>query len=441
MHKITYWLLLILLVVLLWLFFTQLNSKTEDSKPNVVSFQPDSIMPETKTTSPLLPNNQTVSVIDASVATSQNENQHKKLTYLEIYRMTRLWAQCENVVYAVQDNPNHDPVARLEQNLRRRTPEQNIYPSNQQIKAITQHTSQCINLLHQVESLDLTEPHIIDDKNKSKYDQLTAKLNDYLLEAKPNTAKELAISKVINLKPIWQQLYQSVLAVSKGDETQNANQIATINQQLKALRARRSEINQLLQTTEDKKELQEEYIQSYLEEQSLKAELSRLRLVDPTIRAQTIAEFNTVNNQIFEFLYAQDADVFYEAQMTLEMVTRINYIGHFPYRNIGKGQLKEPFIEYVSPGDVVLQMSGISDVELFGLVIQPATQLYLCELGADCGPNSQWIKYYCFKNYALLAAESCGMDLLPFYRDYWMSENQWQDVQMVLDIMRSLYQN
>ncbi len=85
-------------------------------------------------------------------------------------------------------------------------------------------------------------------------------------------------------------------------------------------------------------------------------------------------------------------------------------------------------------------MTSISDVELFALVIQPATQLYHCELGADCGPKSQWVKAHCIDSYALMAAASCQMDLVSFYRDVWMNENQWDDVQAILTIIRGLYE-
>ncbi|TDR23456.1 hypothetical protein [Marinicella litoralis] len=433
--------LLILLLILLWVFWPKGNSDHQNT-PNVLSKQAADVNKNLKTNTHTKPKNRPKRLNEEpEFVTVQDSMSDKELSYLDIYRMTRLWAQCHQVIYDYQNQPNYDPVARLNLTLSQQHPEQFVQATAPQSKAIQQHANQCIDLLHRLESLNLPHSNITEKQGMDKHNRLKAQLNAYLLAATPKSNKEKAIASVVNLKPEWQQRFQNVLDASKGDETKNAQEIAVIREQLQALRIRRSEINQLIQSTEDQTALKKEYAQTFAEEAVLKETLSSLRLVDPETRTAAIDEFNLVNNQMFNFLNSKDADVFYEAQMTLEQTNRIQYIGHYPYRNIGKGQLKEPFIEYVSPGDVVLQLTGITDVQLFALVINNATQLYLCELGANCGPNSQWIKYHCFDNPALPAAASCDLDLLTFYRDHWMNENQWADVQLLLEIMRGLYEN
>lgn len=125
--------------------------------------------------------------------------------------------------------------------------------------------------------------------------------------------------------------------------------------------------------------------------------------------------------------------------MTLEKNDQIRYFGHAPYKDIGRFRVKMPFVEYVSPGDVVMQVLDLYDVEPFRLVIQYATQLYHCELGADCGPNSVWVMYHCFQSYNQIDASSCDLDLPTYLQQHRLSENHWQDVMWVLETLRGLY--
>ena len=158
-------------------------------------------------------------------------------------------------------------------------------------------------------------------------------------------------------------------------------------------------------------------------------------------REAAIIAFEAVNELLFAQLRTKDPDVFFETQSALEMLQHnINYFGHMPYKNIGQNRLKAPFIEYVSPGDVIQSVFGVSDAELFGSVINPAMKLYHCELGGDCTPEGEWNPHICHLGYGSFQEAACEYDLANFYQNHFLSPNQWQDVQSVLQVIRSLYE-
>ena len=99
-----------------------------------------------------------------------------------------------------------------------------------------------------------------------------------------------------------------------------------------------------------------------------------------------------------------------------------------------------PFYEYVPPEDVLLQALGLNDPTWLRSQIPYAIQLYACELGADCGPDSEWIKNHCFNGYMNLNPASCDLDLPTFYQQHLLSPNQWHDVQFILSTIRGLYE-
>ncbi len=444
MNRLHKWLAMIFVSVLaLWLFWPFDSKVIQPSQPNTVSFSGDLH----KVAKPSLPI-ETKPIVEAknsikelAVSDPYLTKAPKELTYMDVYRMKRLYARCNDIIYGVLEDVNYDPIARFENNAAHFIKNQPTWPTKSQFQAVERHALKCEALLNQVQALDL--PQLNQDNRFSSYISLREQLSEFLTAMKPDSAKASNLAAVLSLVKVWNQHYQAVLDSSKGDETQNAGEIENIQAQIKQLRIYQGELSSQLQESEDNSdsELSKDLVKTWQEISQLNHKIKELSLVDPDARNKALAVFELVNNELFDKQRTQYPDVFYEVQTALERnhSSRGQFFGHHPYKDIGNGQLKMPFIEYVSPGDVFKDMVGVSDNELFGLVINYATQLYHCELGADCGPNSQWVNFYCIVATPYMNPVSCDLDLLTFYQQHLLNQNQWQDVQTVLSQIRGVY--
>ncbi|MEZ5472755.1 MAG: hypothetical protein R3E90_13370 [Marinicella sp.] len=379
--------------------------------------------------------------VSVTIHQSTTQQSSDELSYLDVYRMSRKFEPCQNVLYRLVEDDAIDAVTEFENRIKHLKDLHPEWPTPAQISAVMEHANQCQQLLNKVKSIDLPEAVVKEGVKLANLYEIKQQLEQYLLTLKPKTIKEQAIADVLNLIVIWREHYQHVLDASKGDETLNQTQIENIQQQINALNQERQELSTEYQNNQDA-EVREHMVEIWLAVENLKEQIVALKVVDPEIRKQVIFDFEVATEMLFASLRSSDPDVFYEAQRALELNRHnVRNFGYLPYKNHSNKDLKEPFVEYVSPGEVVKNLIGIQDDEMFGLVINYATQLYHCELGADCGPGGEWIPYFCHLGYDQLSADACNLDLPTFLRDHYLNSNQWQDVQFVLDLLRSLYAN
>lgn len=427
---------LLLTLLLLW---PVLYDNPESGKPNTVSLIEDSLKIQ-KIESPKAKQVHVDSVIASQAEITQVSfltKENDELTYMDVYRMKRLYWLCKDAIYAASQDENYNPVVRFETMAAHLIKDQPTWPTNKQVQAIQRHAIKCDALMSQVNAIDLPQ---LDQNNNgfSLYIDPQEKINRLLSLMQPDSIKAKNIADVLKLVDIWNQHYLKVLELSKGDETHNASEIEVIKAQIQALRNQQQELSEQINNDP---EASSQYALTWQEINQLEGKVIELKLIDPEARNTAITTFEIFNSQLFEKLRSADPDVFFEAQMALEKNTHSGNIrfGYKPYKDIGKGQLKMPFIEYVSPGDVIKNIAGLNDNQLFGLVINYATQLYHCELGADCGPESQWIGNYCISVTSYMNPVSCDLDLPTFYQQHLLSENQWHDVQNTLAIIRGVY--
>ncbi|WP_223789956.1 hypothetical protein [Marinicella meishanensis] len=441
--------LLLLLLLLWWLWPRDKGTdgaSTADpmSAPNVVSRQDQpNTSPTQESNRPTHTSSQsngpkTTVVTGAQTAAADEPS---ALTYLDVYRKTRLFNRCRQTIYRFLRDANHDPLNELQNKLNRLTPANQIspQPTAKQTAAVISHHEQCARLLAEIDRLESAvkendSPHV-DDLFKQKREALQM----WLAQTRPKTAKEQAIAETLRLKQAWNNHFDALIQVSIGDDSQHPEAIAALNEQAAQVQAQMDDILEQMRQTEDKELLQDQLGDLSQQYNEIQAEINELNWVDPDKRAQHLAFFDAFSDQLYDQLSSRDPDVFFETQMALEKTNRTQYFGHSPYKDIGKYRAKMPLIEYVSPGDVVMQALEMTDPDVFRLVIQHATQLYHCELGADCGPDSEWIEYYCFASYDEIDAISCDLDLTTYLRQHRLNDNQWQDVNWVLDMLRSLY--
>lgn len=429
--------LAVVLMVSIVLWFSQTETdKSPISQPNLISQQEDDHKPTDKKNSSQQPAQKpNVSAFDIIYETPNEPSESSKITYLMVYRIFRNLDSCQSVLYRLSEDQKMSPVSEFSDRIQKQQKEENPYwPTAKQIRSVVQHAKSCQNMLSQIEALGFN-----DSANASTSFEIKDWVRQHLSKMTPMTAKELAIADVLSLSELWQSSFDDVLNTSKGDDRMEQPEVDLLQAQINALESEAAQLSSLdrdMRTQQESDRIHE----IWLKIRKLKEQIIQVKKVNLTERNQAIITFESVNALLFKKLHSQDPDVFFEAQTTLEM-NQLNHLlfGYAPYKNIGVGSVSLPFIEYVSPGEVIQSILGIQDDSVFAMLINHATKIYHCELGADCGPGGRWSLLYCHVGYGYFYESACDKGLLRFYQDDYLSENQWQDVQHVVNTLRSTY--
>ncbi len=390
------------ILLIFWWFIESADQKPLlNSNPNLITQQEKSTttaIPDNKITA-AEKNNQHPS-FKAEIATPQTKTQND-YSYLQLYRMHRQWQPCADVIYSIEHpDQAYQPINQLRQKINSHHKEQLTWPTSAQVESVQRHQVRCTALIEKLSAMDL--PSLTTQYNLSMHSYLGAQLIKRLHKTQVVTEKEQAIAKVLALIPDWQAAHHAVIQASNQSPSNN-------------------------QTTDD-----------YLE--SMLGVTPDQSITKNSIRTQAISKFSEINGLLYQELHSSDPDVFYETQMALEQSTGMASFGYFTFKNIGQIKSKDPFIEYVSPGEMLMQMADLHDGDWFGLVIQHATLLYWCELGGDCGPESQLIGLYCHAGLLELDPVSCDLNYPSFLQRHYLNGNQWDDVQYILSLIKELYE-
>jgi hypothetical protein len=122
-----------------------------------------------------------------------------------------------------------------------------------------------------------------------------------------------------------------------------------------------------------------------------------------------------------------------------------NKLPHFnELRELYKTGVQAPVIS-----QQIFEELAIKDKAFFNQLLQPSLEMYQCYLGADCTfPNNRRLNYLCYlpRNYFQnnptgLFIESCDINLEEFYTQNYLTENQIEDMNKILDYLVNNYAN
>ncbi len=411
------------------------------SQPNLVTFQnptsrrktkPESIQPKQLDSVESEP----VSNID----TNQSTENTQALSFLAVYRMYRQWRTCRDFHDIINDTVVYDARSELENRARRINNKANNAPSEVQIAALHNHAIMCVHIFQQAQKMDLPDAGLKPGSSLSEPHLTSKRFLRHLRQLKPQNEQEQAIANVLQLTHQWNEAFKTVLQVLAGNDSQNPDLIAALNQEIQSLRTEQFKLLRLQQGTDKKDEPNEELFKLFLQIEQKEKEMQKLLVVDETQLKSALSEFSASNNTLYDQLTSNNPDVFYEAHTTLERSRNLTDLGLNMHKENELRETKRLFVEYVPPEDILLQSMEFNEPIWLRSLIPYATQLYTCELGADCGPDSEWIKHHCFNGFMTLNPKSCDSDLQTYYQQHLLSPNQWQDVQLILMAIRNLYE-
>lgn len=373
--------------------------------------------------------------IDSAETTKPKAAQKdQKRTYMQVYHDLQLASVCNNFYTNNHENKGHfDYLAGLHNAHRYKIKVDENAPDIQ-VDALEKLVQRCLDL--KSDTFDRAKIFEAFPDYQFAYPVLV-ELRKELSLTTPQTPEEIHLAETIQTSKSWRKLYNALFAVLRGEYKHDQRQRDQFQQQITELQ---EQITFLYQTNPENSEAIE----------ALNNEVTQLRIqsderqpVDQVKLNEILASFFPVNEQMLNSLTTSHPESFRYLMTTLHMKSRYHLV-------IGAGQryaqllakLPEDINWPQLPNQQIMIQSEHQDSDLFDLLIQPAADLYLCYLGADCGPESEMVLNYCLnweKDHYDSHVDACGKSLLDFYSENYLTANQWTDVNALFETMVKMY--
>ncbi|WP_395376584.1 hypothetical protein [Marinicella sp. W31] len=421
---------LIILVIILASIWALRGSDIQQQKQNVVSqnHQPHSSEPISEPVKlKLIKKTEKLStVLDSDIQIDDTENpQQSTRNILQIYRDLRLAKGCEQY-YRLHEEKHARVTAR--ELLHMRNGETQVF-TDQQYKAFEFFIQECLLLKEAVLARAETGDSFT---NYTFAHPVVSELRKELNHTKAETAEEKHLLEIRQMRPVFSKYFNQLLQVAQGDFKLSEEEQSVVRDEITRLG---EEINRLDYTDSEVEILQlsEEIQQQY-------RLLRERQSADENAKATALKPFIEATEEIKAYLYGRYPYSFETALRTLELSTVNNTF--FDINDLYRFESQLSLVpEYLTPSAELQILANVKDKSMFLTLLEPAVNLYMCHLGDDCGPNSHYIRNFCFGNTFRrpLYEQACEMDLMQFYTEVFLTKNQQKDVFALLELMVEAY--
>ncbi|MCB1582571.1 MAG: hypothetical protein KDI92_05850 [Xanthomonadales bacterium] len=426
---------LIFMMVLLYLWQQQ-PPQFKNQKVNTVIFQSkdetqqavtkDAQKVDTKATEPVIEITETPN--------PKGNNNDQERTYLQVYRDLQLAGECNKFYFNNhQYKGNYDYTAELTQAYRSLNKTDDLPPATQ-LDALEQFVQSCLDLKRAVFArADI--PELFPDYQFAY--PVTFELRKELNKTKPETPEGKHLAGAIKHSGQWVQLFNQMIDAATGKKKHSSSIIKMMREEAQVIR---DEISILYQANPVDGE-QIALLQQQINDLYLKMEERQPASKEAVQQAKEA--FLPTNALMEKNLRAPYPDSFTEIIKNLQLKSQYDLrIGAISSPDYWAIYLKKYIPWHLPPSHHIMQQSPTTDTDHFNLLIESASMLYLCYLGADCGPNSVLVRKYCLNpqaNFQNNYPNACGKTLIDFYTENYLTPNQWKDVSSLFDIMVNMY--
>jgi cytochrome c556 len=383
-----------------------------------------------------------VTSVDVDVdAESMEPTTTVPLSYLSIYHQLQTAKACRSFYQFWRNNGLEVDITSVVRPPVKLYGEANYLPNDKvpltvgQTETLKTWVQKCHGLWEEYGEFEPEPNHLIPKNDVA--DTITKRL----VATVAKTNKEMAIKHVRQLAGQWQQGFDQIATALEGEDSGNPFELQRIHDQVAQLTQLRKDLSLQWLKVRFNNESEAALLnqqRSDLTEQiwQLEAEIKSQKVVSQEQLQQVVADFQNQDAALNRAIRTTDADVFYEA---LELYQGDNMwwlqdIGFAFYSLVNN-----PVNQYrITPYQLVFEASGWRNQMARSADLRYAAQLYLCDIGWDCGAESAIVMSYClFGIYSYPAA--CGQSLPAFLQNHLISPNRWQDVMHFKNLYKELY--
>ena len=409
MKSITYLMVLSILLFMVFYYFAydDFDSTKKINPINQVSFQttePQAIhkdkaaIPSVK--KPSIFNKQDK---DVAIKAESNDNKESELDYISAYRD---WQYFSNCYTDVEDFHNQkDPLQTLAERFENNSRESQTEPTAQQNMYYQQHVDIC--------------KAMIDDEDDN-YNQIVQKLRQKFNKIIPKTDEEKqlahALQMVVQLKNFEREY--SRMQFSKSALT--SDELSAINLQMQRLT---NDMLNLYDGNEVLSSEQTQLIKQYSEQiENLRLRIENSKVADNELMTEVAAKVDGYINSMDDYLHrVQSPDAFL-------------VIGEAIYKSRSYQQ-ESTVLKNLK------ERTGVYDslyIEILNAIVMP---LIACSMNYPCDAESDLILSYCLGLKDGMFNQACGLSLEDFYFNFYIGDNQLNDVNNYFSYMVNRYAN
>ena len=265
---------------------------------------------------------------------------------------------------------------------------------------------------------------------KSRLISVRQKLGELLADTTPKTAKEITLKRYNDVAMDFGKAYAYFESTKKQHELLNKDEREALRLELQGLYSESNDLGSSL-------DIEQDLLLS--EQPSVRINAINHQLenrYDTGAEAYLAAKQNLLD-QLIEIqanLITNDADAFKIMKLTAEMSWETDKIGIRPYFSMFK-TLDLPLL---TPGEQMMAAVGVKARNAFSHAANPATLLYLCSLGYDCGAEGSLAMLLCL-NHWQNAPDACELTVDQFLIEHAVSPNLLEDVLTLYQWMEQAY--
>ena len=362
----------------------------------------------------------------SSLDSSKNIKEESKQTYLELYQNLKLAQQCELASQSFRYNllrintDDIDPKEVIKNKIKS--------PSPLQVQLWTELFLDCELLAINFNNINEADRELT--KMDSYYDNYSIEQEIYnqLLTKPAKTEQEISLKFALIDSKIYLELGERVSINRELKYSLPEQQVVSIKEEISRLQ----ELSiQLVQTVDD-------YIETGKYEKMLNEIKNRKELLkqasepDEESYNELVAKFTNLHNRFIKRLHSKSAYEFNLALFTL-LSSEKNKIIHNNRYSIEKFNLRQIDQE-------IFKNSRINDYNYFQITIHPTINIFQCIKGVDCSTTSELAINYCLGiGRKKEDPDACDVDLVSFYFQSYLSENQLNDIQKTLNYLERHY--
>ena len=390
-----------ILVLVLYYLNNSSSAEEKKSKPiNHVSYQSvesqsKDVKPQSKSNKKPIIKPQDADLAYAQIKQAEEEKPDLELDYITAYRD---WQYFPNCYTDIEDFHNEkDPLQTLAERFATNPRESQNEPTPQQNMYYQQHVDICKTLIHDVG----------DTNEEDDYYQILSKLESRFKSITPKTEEAKQLSHALEMVKQLKRFQRDYL-----DATYPVSNLPQEQQQV--IRERIREVSAIIvELYEGNDVLTEQHTQQINllsdEVEQLRNELLASRTINQDLMEQRKQQTDGYLNSIDDYLHKiQSPDAY------IVLVK----------------ELYEP--EYYQKDSTVLQrmksQTGIQDSYYIRILNRLVTPLVACSMGYPCDAQSDYIMSYCLGLRDSMFNQACGSNLDDFYFNFYIGQNQMDDV-------------
>lgn len=370
----------------------------------------------------------------------------RQMAYLDLYEQSLDLDEClgyiqridQSILGVTEKDPEYekeiDFVEEYKQEIARYSNNRQQQATDKQLSAYDEYIKNCRSIITKIEFLYNED----EAKTNNSY-YVRAKIYRLMKETKAKTDEEKELKYTIDKVSELNDTFKELEVLNKGISHLSEEEIRDLEHEIERMKWEVFRLKQSPEGILEPQKLQE--MESEFERK--KTHYFSLFEYDKQAQEKKGKELLSIIEELNKKLHSKYHRVFIEAFDGLNF--KSSEINTLPNRHkLQRFKKIGVIIPIIS--EQIFEILPIKNKAYYNQLLQPSLDLYLCYLGRDCSlPINRRLANLCYippteyLNFGVIYYEACEMDLEEFYMGHYLTQNQVEDLKVILDYLEQTY--